>query len=158
MKPLILAIALVLAVALPAPAQVRVDIGINLPSPPSLVVVPGTPVYYAAQAPANVFFYGHQYWVFTNNGWHVGPNWNGPWTVVQPAFVPVPVLRVPVQYYRVPPGHWRGWQRDAPPRWEASYGREWREGAAERNWREREEHWDRGRHEGRERGRGHDKK
>ena len=28
----------------------------------------------------------------------------------------------------------------------------------ERDWREREEHWDRGKHEGRERGRGHDKK
>jgi len=156
-KPLILALALLLAIVLPVGAQVRLDIGINLPSPPSLVVVPGTPVYYAAQAPANVFFYGHQYWAFASNGWVVGPNWNGPWAVVQPALVPVPVLQVPVRYYPAPPPGWRGWQRDAPPRWETHYGREWRESSQERDWREREEHWGRGKHEGRERGRGHDK-
>src|SRR2546423_7079755 len=115
-NPLLIAALLVLAVVVPAPAQVRVDIGVNLPGPPSLVVVPGTPVYYAPQAPANVFLYGHQYWAFTNAGWHVGPNWNGPWAVVEPTYVPVPVLRVPVAYYPAPPGHWRGWPRaPAPP-------------------------------------------
>src|SRR3954469_7779451 len=109
LNPLLIAALLVLVLAVPAPAQVRLDIGIHLPAPPSLVVVPGTPVYYAPQAPANVFLYGHQYWAFTNSGWYAGPNWNGPWAVVEPAVVPVPVLRVPVRYYRVPPGHWRGW-------------------------------------------------
>ena len=162
MKPLLIAVAIVAVLAAPAPAQVRVDIGINLPGPPSLVVVPGTPVYYAPQAPANVFLYGHQYWAFTNGGWYAGPNWNGPWVVVQPAYVPVPVLRVPVAYYRVPPGHWKSWQRGAPPRWEAQYGRGWQETASERDWREKEERWDRGKHKGRDkdhdRGRGHDKK
>jgi hypothetical protein len=156
-KPLFIA-AVVVALVAPASAQVRVDIGVNLPSPPSLVVVPGTPVYTAVHAPANVFMYGHQYWVFTSNGWHVGPNWNGPWASVEPAYVPVPVLRVPVRYYAVPPAQWRGWKRDAPPHWDAHYGREWHEAAHERDWREREEHWDRGRHEGPDRGRGHDKK
>jgi len=68
------------------------------------------------------------------------------------------VLRVPVRYYPVPPGHWRGWAPAAPPRWDAHYGRGWRESSSERDWREREEHWDRGKHEGHARGRGHDKK
>ena len=160
MKPLLAAVVLVLTLTVPARAQVRVDIGINLPGPPSLIVVPGTPVYYAPQAPANVFLYGHQYWAFSNGGWYAGPSWSGPWAVVEPAFVPVPVLRVPVQYYRVPPGHWKGWARTAPPRWDGHYGRSWHETSAERDWREREEHWDRGKHKGHDgnRGKGHDKK
>ena len=39
----------------PAQAQVHVNIGSNLPAPPQWVVVPGFPVYYAPDAPANVF-------------------------------------------------------------------------------------------------------
>ena len=150
MNPLLIAALLVLMLTVPAPAQVRVDIGVHLPSPPSLVIVPGTPVYYAPQAPANVFLYGHQYWAFANGGWYTGPNWTGPWVVVEPAVVPVPILRVPVRYYSAPPGHWRGWAPGAPPRWDTHYGRGWHESASERDWREREERWDRGK--------GHDKK
>lgn len=157
MKLLLVAVALTVGLNIPATAQVRVDIGIHLPAPPSLIVVPGTSVYYAPRAPANVFLYGHQYWAFTNAGWYVGPNWNGPWAVVEPALVPVPVLRVPVAYYPAPPRQWRGWARNAPPRWEPHYGRGWNENASERDWREREERWDHGKHEGHERGRGHDK-
>jgi hypothetical protein len=145
---------LLVLIAMPAAAQVHVDIGINLPGPPTFTVVPGVPVYYAPSAPANIFLYSHQYWAFTSGSWYVGPNWNGPWTVVTPVRVPAPILRVPVAYYRVPPGHWKSWKREAPPRWEGDYGREWREESRDRDWREREEHWDRGRHEGRERGRG----
>ena len=54
---------LVAAVAVPVHAQVRVEIGIHLPAPPALVVIPGTPVYSAPRAPANVFFYAHEYWI-----------------------------------------------------------------------------------------------
>jgi hypothetical protein len=146
----VLLLTLVTLAPLPAAAQVHIDIGINLPGPPTFTVVPGVPVYYAPAASANVFFYANQYWAFTNGGWYVGPRWNGPWAVVAPGYVPAPILRVPVGYYHVPPGHWKGWKREAPPHWEATYGREWHEEAHERNWREREEH-DRGRHEGRQR-------
>jgi hypothetical protein len=34
---------------------------------------------------------------------------------------------VPVRYYRRPPPDWRGWRRDAPPRWEHRWGRDWDE-------------------------------
>ena len=131
-------------IASPAEAQVHVDIGINLPGPPALVVVPGTPVYYAPRAPANVFFYAHQYWVFGDGGWYVGPTWSGPWAVVEARYVPAPILGVPVRYYPVPPPRWRAGRRDGPPQWEAQYGRDWREEPHERNWSEREEHWGRG--------------
>jgi hypothetical protein len=125
---------------------VGINIGIPLPGPPTLVVVPGTPVYYAPSAPANVFFYAPQYWVFINGGWSVGPTWNGPWAVVEPVYVPAPVLQVPVRYYPVPPSALgRMASRGAAP-WESHYGHEWREEAHERDWREREERWDR--HEG----------
>jgi hypothetical protein len=143
-KRLVLAMVLVAAVAAvgaPAQAQVHVNIGIQLPGPPTLVVIPGTPVYYAPAAPANVFFYGNQYWIFVNGAWYVGPTWNGPWAFVEPVYVPVPILRVPVRFYPAPPPQWRGWAREAPPPWERHFGREWREEAHERAWREREEHW-----------------
>ena len=147
MKRLVLlGVLLMAAIAVPAHAQVRVgvDIGIHFPAPPSFVAVPGAPVYYAPRAPGNVFLYGHQYWAFANGGWYVGPNWNGPWGPVQPAYVPAPILGVPVRYYRAPPPQWRGWHRDRPPQWETPHGREWREEVHERHWREREEPWNRG--------------
>src|SRR5262245_62228696 len=84
-----------------AHAQVRVDIGIHLPAPPPFVVIPGMPVYYASSTPANVFFYGHQYWAFQSGGWFVGSSWNGPWAGVPPMRVTAPILQVPVRYYRV---------------------------------------------------------
>ena len=140
----VLAAILVAAVAVPVQAQVRVDIGIQLPGPPALVIIPGTPAYYAPSTPANVFFYAHQYWAFVAGGWYIGPTWNGPWAVVEPVYVPAPILQIPVGYYRVPAAHWGEGRHDAPPRWEGHYGREWHEEAHERNWREREDRWARG--------------
>jgi hypothetical protein len=123
-----------LAFASPAAAQVHVDIGIHLPAPPPLVVVPGVAsVQYAPAAPANVFFYGGQYWIFANGGWHVSRRHDGPWIVVAPQFVPRPVLLVPVRYYHVPPGHWKQWQRQAPPQWEHEWGHGW---AEKRAWKD----------------------
>jgi hypothetical protein len=144
MRRFLLAALLVVAGAGPAHAQVQINLGIELPGPPILTVIPGVPVYYAPHAPANVFFYGHHYWLFHGNGWYVGPSWNGPWVVVQPLHVPAPILSVPVRYYRARPPHWKGWRYDGPPRWEPHWGREWREASWERDWREREEHWKHG--------------
>jgi hypothetical protein len=161
MRQLVLAALIVSALAAPAYAQVQVNVGIQLPGPPTLAVIPGAPVYYAPSAPANVFFYGSQYWLFHGSGWYAGPTWSGPWVVVEPVYVPVPILRVPVRYYHVPPPHWKGWRRDGPPRWDGHWGREWREASHEREWREREEDWKHDKHddkhEGGKRGRGHDK-
>jgi hypothetical protein len=152
-KRLVLGSLLVIATVLSAAhAQVRIDIGIQLPGPPGLVVIPGMPVYYAPRASANVFFYAHQYWAFSNGGWYVGSAWNGPWVVVAPPHIPAPILQVPVRFYPAPPPPWRDWRRDAPPRWESHYGREWREEAYQRDWREHEERWEGGKERGKGKG------
>lgn len=127
---------LAVVLATPVHAQIHVDIGIHLPAPPPLVVVPGIPsVQYVPEAPVNVFFYGNQYWIFANGGWHVSRRHDGPWILVEPQFVPRPVLLVPVRYYHVPPGHWQQWEDARPPRWQKEWGREWSE---KREWRGRE--------------------
>ena len=107
------------------PAAAGVSIGINLVAPPSLVIVPGTPVAYAPAVPANYFYYGGQYYVW-NNGWFVGRGYNGPWFAVAPAYVPRPLLTVPVRYYRAAPAPWHRWNRQGPPHWAPAYGYDWR--------------------------------
>ena len=127
-RALALAAALALVPAIrPAQARVDVSIGINLPAPPALVAVPGTPVLYAPTLPANYFFYANQYWAFTDGVWYASSAYNGPWVVVAAEFVPRPILGVPVRYYRAPPRAWHAWRREAPPRWEARWGRRWAE-------------------------------
>jgi hypothetical protein len=158
----LLVLTALLAPAAPAPGQVHVNIGINLPAPPPLVVVPEIrTVQYVKSSPYNLFVYNNQYWAFSNGGWHVASAHNGPWIVVAPQFVPRPLLLVPVRYYHVPPGHWKQWQRAAPPRWHDEWGRDW---AEKRQWRaakhDRDHDHERGRgrdddHE-RGHGRGHD--
>ena len=108
-------------------AQVSVNIGINLPGPPQLVAIPSSPVRYAVNADANFFFYGGEYYVFSDGIWYVSPAYNGPWVVLAPEFIPQPILFVPVQFYRRPPPAWRAWRHDAAPRWEPRFGQRWQE-------------------------------
>jgi hypothetical protein len=119
-------------VATPAAAQVsigiglpNVSIGINLPLYPELVPVPGYPVYYAPRVDANYFFYDGMYWIYSDDYWYASDWYNGPWSIVDPAYVPLYILRIPVRYYQQPPLYFRGWQRDASPRWGEHWGRGW---------------------------------
>jgi len=108
-----------------AVAQVSVSIGVNVPVYPELARVPGYPVYYAPRMNANFFFYDGMYWVYQRDNWYASSWYNGPWDFVAPQIVPLFVLRVPVRYYRNPPAHFRGWQRNAPPRWGDHWGNDW---------------------------------
>ncbi len=114
-----------------------VSIGINLSSYPQLVQVPNYPVYYAPQLGSNFFFYDGAYWVYERDNWYASSWYNGPWGRVAPEVVPLYVLRIPVRYYRDPPEYFRGWRRDAPPRWGNHWGRDWEQ--HRRGW----DKWDR---------------
>lgn len=146
MRHLLLTLPLLVGLSLPAAAQVSVgigiempglSIGINMPAYPQLQRVPGYPVYYAPQASANYFFYDGVYWVFQEDDWYASSWYNGPWRRVGREAVPLYVLRVPVRYYRQPPGFFRGWRDDAPPRWGEHWGRDWERSRP--NW----DRWDR---------------
>ena len=102
-----------------------VQIGVNMPSYPTLVAVPGYPVYYDPQASANYFFYDGLYWVYTEDNWYASSWYNGPWELTSRDYVPLFVLRIPVRYYRHPPSYFSGWRADAPPRWDEHWGRDW---------------------------------
>jgi hypothetical protein len=132
MRKAILVVSLLIASTTTVPAQVSVgisfpgvSIGFNVPVYPELVPVPGYPVYYAPQLDSNYFFYDGMYWVYQNDNWYSSSWYNGPWVVVQPAVVPLFILRVPVRYYRQPPVYFRSWYADGPPRWGEHWGRSW---------------------------------
>jgi hypothetical protein len=110
-----------------ASAHVTVNLGIDLPAPPALVPVPGTPVAYAPGVPVNYFFYGGQYYIFMNGAWCVSRGYTGPWVALTAAYVPRPLRAVPVGYYRMPPRAWTAWRREAAPRWERRWGERWAE-------------------------------
>jgi hypothetical protein len=146
MRHLVLTLPLLLGLSLPASAQVNIgigiempglSIGINMPSYPQLQRVPGYPVYYAPQASNNYFFYDGVYWVLQDDDWYASSWYNGPWRRIGRDAVPLYVLRVPVRYYRQPPGYFRGWRDDAPPRWGERWGRDWERSRP--NW----DRWDR---------------
>jgi hypothetical protein len=102
--------------------DVQINIGLGLPStppivvtaPPQLVVIPGTAVSYAPEVPANYFFYHGRYYTMANGAWFTASAFNGPWVVITVSKVPKPVLSVPVDYYKIPPGHVK---KKGPPPW-----------------------------------------
>jgi len=106
-------------------AMAQLNIGINVSLFPQLVMVPGYPVYYAPDLDSNYFFFDGAYWVYQNDNWYSSAWYNGPWELMNPEFVPLYVLRIPVQYYRRPPQYFRGWQTDAPPHWGERWGNSW---------------------------------
>ena len=122
--------------AAPSQAAVSVSIGVNIPTYPTLVPVPGVPVYYAPSVNANYFFYDGMYWNFDGNQWYGSTWYNGPWAAVAPADVPVFLWRVPVRYFRAPPPYFHGWVSTGVPLWGAHWGPGWV--SEHRDW----DHWD----------------
>lgn len=112
-------------------AGVDVNVGVNfgpppavvIPAPPSVVVIPGTYVYFAPEIQAEILFY-HGYWYRPYQGrWHRATGYNGPWSYIEPARVPAALVHLPPNYRHVPPGHqriphgqlkknWKTWEHD----------------------------------------------
>jgi hypothetical protein len=114
---------IMLVSATPTMAQeVKINIGLGTPlvpplvvtTQPQLVVVPGTSVYYAPNIPATYFSYKGRYYTLVNNAWYTAPAYQGPWAVIQVGKVPPPILAVPMEYYKIPPGHLK---EKGPPPW-----------------------------------------
>jgi hypothetical protein len=94
-----------------ADVSVGVNIGIPVPpppvviaTPPQVVIVPGSPVYYAPSVGFNLFVYHGRYYRFHEGHWFIATAHGGPWAFVARDKVPQPVLAVPVTYYKIPPG------------------------------------------------------
>ncbi len=127
-------LAMCLALSRVATAQLRIGvgvalpgvrIGINVPAYPNLIPIPGYPVYYAPGLEDNLFFYDGLYWVYTLESWYYSTWYDGPWYLVQPDWVPVFLLRIPILYYRRPPPYFLRWNRYGPPRWGEQWGPDW---------------------------------
>jgi len=116
---------LVAALGTAGPAVAEWSIGINLSTFPQLEPVPGCPVYYAPRLGANYFLYDGKYWAYAQDGWYTSSWYNGPWDLVDPYYVPLDLLQVPVNFYQRPPAYFRGWRADAPPRWAEHWGDGW---------------------------------
>ena len=125
MRNELILISMLMCTVMPAEAGVSVSIGINLAQYPELIPVPGYPVYYAPELETNYFFYDGKYWVYADDNWYDSSWYNGPWQLIDPEFVPVYVLRIPVQYYRRPPIYFRSWLADESPHWGEYWGNDW---------------------------------
>ena len=106
----LLASAVCLGSPVPARADLNVNINVGPPpivftAPPRVVVVPDSRVYYAPEVGINLFVYENRYYSFHDGGWFLASTYHGPWVALPLARVPKAVLAVPVQYYKVPPGH-----------------------------------------------------
>lgn len=111
---------LVTAIAV-RPGAASVRLGFELSAPPVLVPIPASPVRYAPSVGANYFFYGGSYYVYADDAWYAGAGYDGPWLAVAPELIPLPLLGVPVGFYRFPPHRWDGWRRDRAPHWDGAY-------------------------------------
>lgn len=97
-----------------ANAEVSINIGINLPlpeikisSPPAVVVIPGTYIYFAPDVDADIFFFRNHWYRLHNGRWHRSDEYNGSWAFITIDIVPRELLSVPSGYRHVPPGQER---------------------------------------------------
>ncbi len=105
-----------LSVAIPLP-------GLGIAAPPALAVIAGTPVYFAPDVHAGLFFY-HGNWYRPSNGeWYVSAQFGGPWGHVAIGNVPTPLVDLPPDYrdrvigyelvpYAVVKRNWMRWEQE----------------------------------------------
>lgn len=92
------------AVVLPPPASAQVDVQIHLGlpvAPPLVVIQPGIQVVENYQD--EVFFHSGWYWVRRPPYWYRARGPQAAFVMVEPRYVPRPLVRLPPGQYR----HWR---------------------------------------------------
>lgn len=129
-------ILLICAALYPAPSSAGVSVGINvslpgvvIASPPAMVVIPGTYVYYPPEVGVDIFFYQGYWYRPYRGGWYISSGYNGPWRLAPAGRTPYVLHRIPPDYRRITPSHY---ERIPYP-------------TVRKNWSawERERHWDR---------------
>lgn len=139
-----------LALVSPRPMMAGVNVDIHLhaplpppivyPSPPELIVLPGTYVYVAPDIEADIFFYNGWWWRPWEGRWYRSHNYRSGWSRYN---------RVP-SFYRGLPPDWRNAYRER--RWDGHHWEHQRipHQQLQRNWRnwERNRHWERQRNWG----------
>ncbi|MDO9124093.1 MAG: hypothetical protein Q7V12_06690 [Deltaproteobacteria bacterium] len=78
-----------------------------IPAPPSVILIPGTPVYYAPDCGVEIFFYAGNWWRKHNGYWFRATYYNGPWVYVAPPQIPAVLVKLPPDYHKIPPGQRR---------------------------------------------------
>src|SRR4029453_14693760 len=88
-KNLVLAPPMAAGLGLPAVVTAQLSINVNVPppvvlvSPPKLVIVPNSPVKYAPEVNANLFFHEGRYYSLHESRWLVASSYSGPWVVIE---------------------------------------------------------------------------
>lgn len=109
-RHLVVALAMAAGLGWPSAAIAQLNVNVNvappvvLVSPPKLVIVPNSPVQYAPEVDANLFFHQGRYYSLHDSRWLSASSYKGPWVVIEVGNVPPPVIAVPVKYYKIPPG------------------------------------------------------
>ncbi|MEW6326713.1 MAG: hypothetical protein AB1487_03855 [Thermodesulfobacteriota bacterium] len=93
-----------------AEVDVSINIGLPLPAivvstPPAVVMIPGTPVYFAPDIEVDIFFYRGYWYRPYRQRWYRASHYNGPWCYIAPRAVPSVVVNLPPDYRHIPPGH-----------------------------------------------------
>lgn len=157
---LIITLAFALALSLPSKAsgEININIGINAPmpgvvisSPPALIVIPGTYIYFIPDLDDDIFFY-HGYWYRPYKGrWHRAGDYSGPWVSISVSRVPGVLINIQPGFREAPHGHeripwgqlkksWKGWEEEK--HWEKADKNWHKEEKKEHKGKGKGKHWD----------------
>lgn len=130
---LVFAGALLMSLGLTYPCKVNAELNINInigpppvyviPTPPEVVVIPRTYVYYVPNIEVDIIFYQGYWYRPHKEYWYRSMDYNGPWVYIVREKIPVVILNLPPDYRHIPPGHtyipygqlkkeWKNWEKE----------------------------------------------
>lgn len=149
---------------IPAPPVAVAAPQIVLSAPPEFILPPSLGFYVAVGIPYDMFYIGNTYYLYRDNNWYRGPNYGGPWRVIDRDRLP-PGLRKHkyerIRYlrdeeyraYREDHDHYRGRHFRPDKEWKEHRKEEKEHWKEERKWDKEERKRDK---EERKHGRGRD--
>lgn len=102
-----------------ASAEVNVNVNIGPPpivvaSPPGLIRVPNSEIFFVPDPKIDVFFYDGFWWSPRGSQWYRSTVYKGPWKIINKRYVPATVYHIPKNYrhlYKkekhIPYGQWK---------------------------------------------------